>query len=432
MMPLSLHLLGAEGSGCAFGEIDRHPATEAFSVYAEFKNDSYSVLPGDGMDWDDLRSFGFYTGLSLDYWRLGATVDALIYRTDAYADSRRIDELYFTLDRNLVLVSKDRLSVAVTLGTGCISLENMGTRALQQETHTLYGTQRLMPTEYAIPETPLTFIGYASGSARFGFFEIPLGMEGSIECGHTGFYRAQTLVSANPLDAEPGVTLYAGYLLAGNYESYGTAFQATVQSESGPFVGSTFHAGNLLTGYALNLRTWRPAGYCAVRYPAPKAGRATDGEISMELLALPLIAGVRLRRTFRESRFALSPCLGAESGPAGFDRIEGEHFRFSRAYLGLDTAYSVFPVIDVYALAACGFRLDQQRACHYSASRIIDEASSLVVIGEIGIRLFAPSSLVENPEWGISVSACAECYQTIRSGLYPSLRIALVTSTGRS
>jgi len=423
--------LKAEEVGCAFGELARNQATKEPSKYLEFKNDSYSVLPKDNMDWDDLRCYGFFTGVSMHEWRFALTADSLIHRTDNEADGKRIDELYFTIDRSLFRFSTGHLTGELTLGMGIIKLGNFEGSWMQKTTHEIYGTFRHMPMKYESIDNPLAFSGYASGTLKSAPFGIPVELDGSIEGANNGFLRAQTLVALDLLPSDPHWSLYAGNIFSKNYASFGSVYSTTIESESGNYIGTTFRAGNLQTGFAYNIQTGRPAGYAALKFPKPETGHGEKIETSMEFLCYPLMAGIRIRQTWRKSQFTASPTLGAESGPEGFDLGGGRHYRYSLIYLGMEAAYSFFDVIDLYALAAIGARIDQQRTCNFAVSTIIKEESSQDFFGESGIRVFIPSSLIDNPEWGISVSGGMEYYATIRTGFFPYMRLALVSSSSR-
>jgi hypothetical protein len=204
-----------------------------------------------------------------------------------------------------------------------------------------------------------------------------------------------------------------------------------MQSESGYFVGATFQAGVLRTGYAFNLTNQRPAGYVAVSSESAPRGDRPEREVATEFLAYPTISGMRLRRTFHTWILNLAPCLGAESGPTGLDRTSTEHFRFTRAYLGLDASVTLFYLIDLYALAAAGWRLDQQRRSRVDSSVILNDASSPMALGEAGVRFFVPSALTSNPEWGVTASIGTEYYATLRSGFFPYLRVGIVAAVSR-
>jgi len=423
--------LQAEGVGCAFGELPRNSPSNGLSIYTEFKNDSYSVLPKDKMDWDDLRSYGFFSGISVNQWRFGITADALIHRTENAADEKRIDELYFTADRTLLNFTEGPISGGLTLGAGIIQLGNLHSSWLQETTHAIYGTFRKMPMNYESIGTPLAFSGYISSGLKSALFGIPVEITGSIEGSHTGFLRAQTLIALGLLPGDPHWTVYAGNIYPAHYDSFGTVFAAVTDSEAGTYIGTTFCAGNLRTGFAYNIQTGRPAGYAALLYPKTKTSIAVKTETSMEFLVVPLIAGIRIRQIYRNARIAWSPCLGAESGPSGFDVGGGIHYRHSLVYLGMDMAYSFFDELDLYILSAIGTRIDQQRTCLADASKILKEATSQEILGEGGIRLFMPSSFASKPEWGIAIAGGMEYYTTIRYGFFPYFRLALVSNSGR-
>ena len=275
LLPQSLK---AEGVACAFGELARNPATNGLSVYTEFKNDSYSVLPKNNRDWDDLRSFGFFIGVSMRMWRFSLTADSLIRRTENENEGKRTDELYFTIDRNILDFSAGPLSGDLTLGAGLLRLGNLESSLLQKTSHAIYGTFRQMPMDYDSIDTPTAFSGYASGRLASAPAGIPIEFDGSVEVMNTGFTRAQTIFALDLLPGDPHWTVYAGDLFTAGDDSFGTVFASVIDSEAGDYVGTTFRAGNLQTGFAYNIQAGRPAGYAALIYPKPEADHETKTE----------------------------------------------------------------------------------------------------------------------------------------------------------
>ena len=120
---LSLSLCSAlycEPDTIPIGETGKTSINDALHVRVEMKNDSTASLSNG--DWDDLRSFGMYYGISWKKWALELTQDGLTNRGTSKADTGRIDEIYGLLSRRILRRSGNGISFGASAGAGVLAL----------------------------------------------------------------------------------------------------------------------------------------------------------------------------------------------------------------------------------------------------------------------------------------------------------------------
>jgi len=466
--------IAATTDGITVGEVAKLEPTENTRFRIEMKNDSYSTLPAT--DFDDLRSFGLWIGVTGNNWVFGLTGDGLTRRpagssgdgTEADDAGSRVDELYATAGYRIVAWEIGPWSASLEAGAGALYVGYAGGSAIQDGAHIFYGTPRELPTAYDVAVSPFTALAY--GAIRTGFANpiAPVSLLATGEAGHTGFARLAAFLKLAPLAAFPESGAFVGYRQAFGYDGYGATFAKTVGAENGWHVGANFRAGLLATGYSWCAASGATAGYVAVVIDGQSGrwlARGTEadkphattpeesatvaegltqggesperrsGEETMEVLALPLIAGMRLGYDVPipglPRALAVQAIVGAESGPSVLN-VDGDiHHRYAAAYAGAEGEWRIVPLAGVFAGAGGGWRTDQRRTSDGSESRILEEKAAPTAYAEAGARLWLSESILRDPTWHLSACAGVSWLDTLETGWKPYFRLAVGATAHR-
>ena len=301
------------------GETGKTAITDALHFRIEMKNDSTASLSES--DWDDLRSFGMYYGISWKKWALEITQDGLTNRGTGTADRGRIDELYGLISRRLFRYSGNLVSFGLTAGAGAIALGNNYGYTIQKTYHAMIFNNRPIPDVYDDIEQKNIFVAEARAQAAFHFPVLPVQVSASAEKGFTGFYRIRTFAESGNIGGLFGLSMFIGYVHAGDYDKLGKSFGSTLDSENGIIVGSRFDAGALETGLSYDITTSRQAGYIAVNFPADRLTKKASRQgiiSSIDFNVFLFDPSVRIKADIQALRlpgyFTISPVIGMDSG----------------------------------------------------------------------------------------------------------------------
>ena len=418
------------------GETGKIPATETLTSRLEFNNDSYTIYPVD--DWDDLRTFGFYSGISAKKWIFELTAESLTDRSRTIADSGRIDEFYGIISRELFQYSKNVFSVELGTGGGILILGDFDSYKLQQGLHRISRCVRPTPDAVTTPAANRICIG--NGTARLALDTpiIPVAFAGACEAGHTGLYRVSAFFALEPVSGFIRTRFYGGFVKAGNYDGQGKVFEATLDSENGLYAGTVFAAGRLETGFSYNFTKKRQGGYAALSFGGEKEKRArTQPEHirCIDFRLIPLYGSIRLRRSVMESPAILSPVFGAESGPMTISTrtvLDTDLYRYELYYLGLECAFDTASWLELYLMAGAGIRKEEWKTALQTQARLIDSKVSAVGVGEAGLRFFMPRQVPPATEWGLGTSLVVHYSNALVPGFCPFFQLYLIGESGRN
>jgi len=431
------------------GEVGRIFPSETLTRRLEFSNDSYALLAEK--DWDDLRTFGIYSGLSLRGWAAETAIDSLTDRTGAGRKTGRIDQLSFAVSRRLFAFTHERFSAGLSAGTGLRCLGDFGLREIQDAAHFAYGSDRPSPDRYDSPGTgamltlnALLVLGWKNPAA-------PVDLVSSVEAGQNGFFRSFTCLEFRFGNGFLGTTLYGGWRQAFGYRDAGRTVGATLVSENGACIGTVFRAGMLETGFSCNPETLRQAGYAAISLPAapgqergetkgsafrgfaegkPLAGR--DGTVSaVELRLMPLLASLRIRRSLCGVPLEVSPVLGLESGPTQTPAVARRHYRYEQASFGVDIVWPAFGWLDLYIDGGIGIRKENLFTSTETTAVVLSSRNSGSALAEAGIRLFLPATGRGLNRYGIGFAGYLECPDIGHPSILTWMQLSLIGRTGR-
>ena len=427
----------ANGEINPIGEIGRVPISDKIAFRLEMKNDSIASL--SKKDWDDLRTFGLYMGISARKWALEITEDALTNRESDSTDRGRIDELHVSVSRQIFSWRHSLFSASFAAGPGMIYLGNMGLCTIQKEFHKSYGNKRPFPDNYEDPEKNI--IGMAEGvfQAHWNNSFVPLAFFSSIEAGHTGFYRTGNFANATILDGFLGVDVCFGVRQAGNYREEGTTFTETLNSENGIQYGADFRVGFVSAGYTFNISTTRQNGYFALEFGSDrqrvKPGvSGTEHIRAIEYNLYPLISDIRLRSSIVEYPFVISPVLGAGSNkftPKNTTVQETEIYLYEQLYAGVDLSKNIFPWMEGFLMGASGIRLEMHRTRYIESSQVLESKTGDIFFAEGGLRLFLPAKGNSSNQVGVGLAAGIQYTDEISHGLTPYIHMQIIGTTGR-
>jgi hypothetical protein len=423
-----------EEAGAPFGEIGKTPFSENIEIRLETNNDSYSILSNG--DWDDLRSFGSYFGISARRWRLEVTLDGLTNRADTVAQSGRIDQGSVIVSKNVPVFENGRFSASTALGGGVWYVGKLGLKGVQDLAHNGYGDSREIPERYDRAGANLSGVAVALFAATFEMDRLTLSFFSTGEVLTNGFLRSGNYLDAGAGDGFLGIDFWCGYVAERNGAVEGETFKKTVESEQGLSVGAKFRSGVLQVGFSRNVNTGRQAGYAALTtYPEAKQRTGSTGDNgtiqAIDIQLAPLLASVRLRTRLAGRAVILGGVLGAESGPGYYSPYANRHVRFELAYAGPDITFVAFPWCEVYALAAGGVQKEQLLTREAIAATVISERSFVTGFGEAGIRIFPFSGQRSAGEYGLVVAGRAERVQIPQSVMVITLHVSISAATGR-
>ncbi len=434
---LFLPLLYTETPGFPFEEIGRIPVSDDMHFRIETNNDSYSMLSQTG--WDDLRTFGMYFGFSWRQWALETTLDALTNRSNTKESSGRLDQTSTAVTTQVYTYNQYPFSLSLSAGGGALFLGNAGLYNIQTAAHSIFAPDLKVPSSYENPVQRHIFLADFLLRGSWETPIMPINLYTSIEIGHTSFFRTENYLEADFSNGYLGMKISSGFQWAANYKEVSPSFTATLSSETGPYFGAIFTAGNLESGFSYNLVTSRQTGYVAISWTdennSEKMNRLKNNTIqSIEYRMVPLLATVRLKQSISVFPYVISPVLGAESGPfmESYKKMPtNEQNRYEEIYLGIDATKSLVSWCDVYIMAAAGIRKDIITSMDVYATVIYAEKDSAVFFAESGIRLYLPSEVPRPFEWGLGISAGVLYVNAFETGFLPSFQLFLIGTTNR-
>jgi hypothetical protein len=433
-----LPALHCEPDSMPVGETGKIAMRDSLHFRLEIKNDSIASLSES--DWDDLRSFGMYYGISWRKWAFELTRDGLTNRGTSAADRGRIDETYGLLSRRLFRHSGDFMSFGLTTGAGILALGHNNGYEIQKTYHAMIFNERPIPVEYDDVEQKNSFIVQAKTQMAFHFPVLPLECSASFEKGFPGFYRIQTFAETGNIEGMFGLSMFAGYVHSGDYDRLGRSFANTLDSENGLSVGVRFDAGILETGISYDITTSRQGGFIAANFPADKSTvRASENGIisSIDFSVFLFNPSVRIKIDVPFIRmpppFGFNPFIGVGSGtfqPASVTAEQTINFRYQEAYGGIDLSRRFASWLDAYALGAIGIRQEQKRTRLLEKSQILDRDSAPLYLAEAGLRFYLPMSLRSNIRWGLDTGGGIQYANTWDSLIRPYAQIRLIAMNG--
>jgi len=430
--------LHCEPNSIPVGETGKIAINDALHFRIELRNDSTASLSES--DWDDLRSFGMYYGISWKKWAIELTQDGLTNRGTSIADRGRIDETYALLSRRLFRYSGNVISFGLTTGAGIIALGKANGYEIQKNYHAMIHNDRPIPVVYDGNGQKNIYVAQAKAQIAFHFPVLPLQCSATVEKGLTGYYRFQTFAETGNIEGLFGLSMFIGFNRSGDYDRFGRSFAKTLDSENGLNVGVRFDAGILETGVSYDVTTSRQAGYLAVNFPADKStSRASNKSIinSIDFSVFMFNPSVRIKIEMPylqlPSYFKLNPVIGIDSGtfqPTSIASAETIHYRYQEAYGGLDLSRSFTSWVDLYALGALGVRQEQKRTRLLEKSQVIDRNSEPLYLAETGLRFYLPTSMRSDIRWGLDTGGGIWYANAWDSNIRPYAQVRLIAMNG--
>jgi len=430
--------LRCEPNSMPVGETGKIAINDALHFRVEMRNDSTASLSES--DWDDLRSFGMYYGISWKKWAIEIVQDGLTNRGTGAADSGRIDETYGLLSRRLFHYSLNIISFGLETGAGIIALGKGNGYEIQKTYHAMIHNDRPIPAVYDDIGQKNIFVAQAKAQIAFRFPVLPVQCSASIEKGLAGYYRAQAFAETGNVEGLFGLSMFMGFIRSGDYDQFGRSFGKTLDSENGMNVGVRFDAGILETVVSYDTTTSRQAGYVAVNFPADKStARASDKSIisSIDFNVYLFDPSVRIRIDIPKLRlplyFNLNPVIGIDSGtfqPTSIPSDKTIHYRYQEAYAGFDLSRSFASWFDIYALGAFGVRQEQKRTRLLETSRILDHNTETLFLAETGLRFYLPTSVGSDIRWGLDTGGGIWYANSWDSNLRPYAQVRLIAMNG--
>jgi len=420
------------------GETGKTETNDALHFRFYMKNDSTASLSDS--DWDDLRSFGMYYGISWKKWAFEFTQDGLTNRGTNSADRGRIDEAYGMLSRKLFQFSGKHITSGFTAGAGMLALGNSYGYEIQKSYHAMILNKRPIPDVYDTIEKNVFCIAYGRTQLTAHFPVLPLQFSASLEKGIPDFYRVQTFAETGNIEGLFGLSMFIGYVYAGDYDGLGTTFINTVNSENGVIIGARFDAGILETGISYDATTSRQAGYLAISFPADKAtakpsqkGIISSIDFNVYLFNPSVRVKAAIPGIHLPLYFSVNPVIGVDSGtfqPTSVQANETLNYRFQECYGGVDLSRSFTSWLDLYAMGALGIRQEQKRTRLLEKSQILGQITEPLFLAEGGMRLFLPTSPRTDIRWGLDAGGGIWYSDTYDSDIRPYAQARLIAMNG--